>query len=279
MLNKITFIRPANYNKNIEDQKGVFLAGPIQGTGNWQEKAEEIFLKLNLANQPKQKEFFIANPRAIETAKHHEFNYAEQVDWETKYLDLCSANNGVILFWLANETNHFCDRSYAQTTRYELAEWLTKQKTHNTKMVVGFDTKYSGSRYIKHRNKENSHLLFASSLEEACKKAFSLLDFDKNTKIYYNTPGGKNSQRNNSRKSHVDEKNMQLSTNIVEEKESEIISDQKDDITNQKLFEQIKLDLLKATKKISDLNAELEKSRFEFQQLRTEINNMRNFGI
>jgi hypothetical protein len=72
---------------------------------------------------------------------------------------------------------------------------------------------------------------------------------------------------------------MQLSTNIVEEKESEIISDQKDDITNQKLFEQIKLDLLKATKKISDLNAELEKSRFEFQQLRTEINNMRNFGI
>jgi hypothetical protein len=67
-----------------------------------------------------------------------------------------ASETGVILFWLANEETHFCDRAFAQTTRFELGEWLAKSiHAFNNNVVVGIDTKFSGAGYIKHRIEKN----------------------------------------------------------------------------------------------------------------------------
>ena len=94
----------------------VFLAGPIQGAKKWQEEAINII-------KSEVPDCVIANPRREYI--NDEFDYNKQVEWETKYLNKAS-ENGVIMFWLAKESIHFCNRSYAQTTRFELAEWKTK---------------------------------------------------------------------------------------------------------------------------------------------------------
>src|SRR6516225_6635384 len=91
----------------------VFLAGPIQGAPLWQHEAIRLIAQISPT-------LHIANPRRDHSLD--EFAYDLQVDWETHYLKRASAD-GVILFWLARETDHDCSRAYAQTTRFELAEW------------------------------------------------------------------------------------------------------------------------------------------------------------
>ena len=76
--------------------------------------------------------------------------FVEQVDWETCYLNK-AAQNGAILFWLAKETSHHPERAYAQTTRFELAEWKTKYKQNKINLLVGIEPKFPGERYIRHR--------------------------------------------------------------------------------------------------------------------------------
>src|SRR5690242_6270198 len=99
-----TVLRPPHYS----DMAGpiVFLAGPIQGAPDWQFEAVELLHagdhRLN-----------IASPRRLE-AWNTGNDYNEQVDWETHHLRQ-AAREGVILFWLAREAEHRCDRAYAQT--------------------------------------------------------------------------------------------------------------------------------------------------------------------
>jgi len=124
--------------------KVIFLAGPIQGAEDWQKKAIEMF-------ETRFKDIdrvVIANPRSSTPPKVWDDSI---IDWETKYLNL-AARTGVILFWMAPETKHYCDRSYAQTTRFEFAEWLTKaQYEKDIHLAIGIDPEYTGQRYIKHR--------------------------------------------------------------------------------------------------------------------------------
>ena len=89
----------------------VFLAGPIQGA-LWQPEAITLIQKA----APK---LHIASPRR--NYLPGEFVYEAQVDWETNFLRKAS-KIGAILFWLAKEAYHQCDRCYAQTTRFELGE-------------------------------------------------------------------------------------------------------------------------------------------------------------
>src|SRR3989344_8192202 len=95
----------------------IFLAGPIQGAYDWQSDA----IKLIQRNSPY---LHIANPRRPGEAKGNfsEKDYGEQVDWETYYLRR-AAKDGAIMFWLAKEFVHKCERAYAQTSRFELGEW------------------------------------------------------------------------------------------------------------------------------------------------------------
>lgn len=144
----------------------IFLAGPIQGTEDWQEKAIAIIHHLKA-------DLWIASPRR--TYLPGTFIYDEQVDWETQYLRRAGAN-GVILFWLAKEKEHDHSRAFAQTSRFEIAEWKTRHERDGAKLVVGIEGGFSGARYIKQRfSQDCPDVPFCSTLEDTCKKAIELL--------------------------------------------------------------------------------------------------------
>ncbi len=67
----------------------IFLAGPIQGTKNWQLEAANLIHAQN-------PEIIIASPRRP-VMPDPTFNYDEQVKWESEYLRR-AGENGVVLF-------------------------------------------------------------------------------------------------------------------------------------------------------------------------------------
>lgn len=145
----------------------IFLAGPIQGTDDWQTKAYKI---IN-TNNP---EIIVASPRRDYLPGT--FDYNEQVDWETFHLNRASAN-GAILFWLAAETIHNHERSYAQTTRFELAEWKERHLTRGTKLVIGIEGNFSGGKYIRKRfNEDCPDVPILNNLEDTCNAAIGVLN-------------------------------------------------------------------------------------------------------
>lgn len=145
----------------------VFLAGPIQGTYPWQDEAGRLLERLRPG-------LLVASPRRLSFDKLDAAGYAEQVDWESAHLARAAAD-GVILFWLACEREHDPSRAYAQTTRFELAEWVTRRAMGDAvKLVVGIDEGFSGARYIRHRL-ASTDVPIAKSLEETCRLAVALL--------------------------------------------------------------------------------------------------------
>src|SRR4051794_21491749 len=105
----------------------VFLAGPIRGAPEWHPIAVRLLWGLS-PHLP------VANPSPPEPPAS--FEYATQVEWEAHLLRR-AAGNGVILFWLAREETHTCERAYAQTARFELAEWKVRHERDGAKLVVG----------------------------------------------------------------------------------------------------------------------------------------------
>lgn len=114
----------------------IFLAGPIQGALDWH---AEAIARLRAGGATA-----VASPKAIE--KHDYYN--EQVAWEHHHLER-AGRHGVILFWLAREAQHVCDRAYAQTTRFELGEAVTLHRWQGIKVVVGIEDGFSNARYLR----------------------------------------------------------------------------------------------------------------------------------
>jgi hypothetical protein len=143
----------------------VFLAGPIQGALDWHAEAIAWFA----ANVPT---LIIASPRRAYAPD--EFDYAAQVDWESHYLRR-AASCGAILFWLAREAIAVPDRSYAQTTRFELAEWKVRHERDGIRMVIGIEDGFSGARYVRQRfGQDCPRVPVVSTLIEACRLAAQL---------------------------------------------------------------------------------------------------------
>lgn len=143
----------------------VFLAGPIQGAPDWQ--ADAIHLLRGLAPG-----LHIATPRRVYLPS--EFVYDAQVDWESHHLRRAGAD-GVILFWLAAEAVHNCGRAYAQTTRFELAEWKVRHERDGAKLVVGIDPPFTGARYLRRRLAQDCpRVPIAETLDETCRLAAAL---------------------------------------------------------------------------------------------------------
>jgi hypothetical protein len=144
----------------------VFLAGPIQGAADWQADA----ISRLTASAPG---LNIASPRR--SYLPGTFDYEAQVDWETHHLRR-AAENGAILFWLAAESEHDCNRSYAQTTRFELAEWKIQHERDGVPLVVGIEDGFSGARYIRRRLAQDCPAVpVVTSLEEACDRTIRQL--------------------------------------------------------------------------------------------------------
>jgi len=150
----------------VEGEKLViFLAGPIQGAPDWQSKAQEIIQEID-------PNVVVASPRR---SFNKELEYNEQVDWETYHLRK-AGENGVIIFWLAKEETHVCERAYAQTTRAELFEWKVRHERDGVKIVIGIEEGFSGTKYIKRRFYQDCpDIKILNTLEDTCRAALHLL--------------------------------------------------------------------------------------------------------
>ncbi|MBI4751633.1 MAG: hypothetical protein HY774_24390 [Acidobacteria bacterium] len=138
----------------------VFLAGPIQGA-HWQDTAIEYLSRIA-------PDLHIASPRR--TYFDGEFVYEAQVDWETTFLRR-AAQNGVVMFWLAKEVHHQCDRAFAQTTRFELGEWKVRHEQTACKLVVGIEDGFTNARYIRRRFAQDCpSITIFDSLEATCRQ-------------------------------------------------------------------------------------------------------------
>lgn len=140
----------------------IFLAGPILGGPDWQKEAINYI-------RSKNPELNIASPRRQADEKKFSKNeYNKQVDWEHFYLQL-AIENGVIMFWLAKEIKHRCDRSYAQTTRIELGEGAVLSRLTGAKVVVGIEDGFTGAKYIrKTLRRKYPYIPICDNLPQTC---------------------------------------------------------------------------------------------------------------
>ncbi len=145
----------------------VFLAGPIQGAPDWHREATEHIHRLN-ADQ------WVASPKRFEW--NDRLDYNTQVDWETRHLNQAAYGGGVILFWLALEAQHFCERPYAQTSRFELGEWKVKHERDGIHLVVGIADGFTNQRYIQRRLSQDCRSVpIFNTLEETCAQAVKMI--------------------------------------------------------------------------------------------------------
>lgn len=150
------------------ERKGVvFLAGPIQGTYDWQSEASQIIQSLN-------PDVTIASPRR--EVLEENFDYDEQVNWELHHLKH-AGEKGAVMFWLARETQHNPERAFAQTSRIELGRWLERSRFLGYKLAVGIEEGFSGSKYIRKTIiEEFPNVPLLDSLPETCGRTLELLD-------------------------------------------------------------------------------------------------------
>lgn len=153
-------ITPLSPQKDYSDKKIIFLAGPIKGAPDWQSKALFDLADLDV---------YVANPRRENAIN---FDFDMQVSWESRFL----AAADVIMFWIPAKETDINGRDYAQTSRFELAEWMAK--THynrtNKKVVVGIDNAFFGKSYIVKRLEEQN-VCVLQTYEETLKKVRTLL--------------------------------------------------------------------------------------------------------
>lgn len=147
----------------------IFLAGPIQGAPDWQDRAIGLFAP--------HRGLSVASPRrpATTASEFTEADYNAQVDWEHHYLDR-AGREGAILFWLAAEAEHDCARAYAQTTRFELGEAVTLHCLRGVQVVVGIEAGFTNARYLRRTlAKKAPFIPVRDTLEAACAAALDLI--------------------------------------------------------------------------------------------------------
>ncbi len=67
------------------------------------------------------------------------------------------------------------ERSYAQTTRFELGEAVTTHRFTGARVVVGIEDGFTNARYLRRAiAKKASGIPFCASFEETCRKAIAL---------------------------------------------------------------------------------------------------------
>jgi hypothetical protein len=133
------------------DQKWpIFLAGPVQGGGGWQEKAcAMIESRLHDAT--------VFVPCQIPRETRHLSTLASGIiiprllSWERKYLEY-AACYGCVMFWLPCEskTNPRKEGPFARDTLGELGEWRGRLMGDNTlSVVVGAEEGFPGLDVIQ----------------------------------------------------------------------------------------------------------------------------------
>lgn len=143
----------------------IFLAGPIQGAPDWQSEAADMIHAIDPT-------LTVASPR--KEYPEGTFVYEKQVDWETYFLRT-AGRTGVIAFWLAAQTEETPGRAYAQTTRFELAEWKVRHEYEGAKLAIGIEEGFGNARYIRRRFSQDApEVPVVDSLEQLCQNAVLL---------------------------------------------------------------------------------------------------------
>ncbi len=146
----------------------IFLAGPIQGAPSWH--ADAIAALSGAASRRGLERLLIASPKRRDWPAKDAYDFARQVEWETEWLGW-AAQTGCIMFWLAKAIENDPDRSYAQTTRFELGNWYSQRwKYERNGMVVGIEPGFHGERYIRHMLRDET---VYSYLESTCTAAIT----------------------------------------------------------------------------------------------------------
>lgn len=144
----------------------IFLAGPIQGAPDWQSEAASTIHDIDPS-------IIVASPRR--DYPEGTFVYEKQVDWETHFLR-AAGRIGVVGFWLAAQKSETPGRAYAQTSRFELAEWKTRHEYEGTKLTVGIEEGFGNARYIRHRfHQDCPDVKITDNLVELCQNAVDLV--------------------------------------------------------------------------------------------------------
>lgn len=130
---------PPHYTDVEDEPPIVFLAGPIQGSPDWQTPTADRLLAAH-------DRLLVASPRRTELDEN--FNKRKQVEWELDHLWL-AMNLGGVAFWFAAQDHSLpykSGRPYAQTSRVEIGAVSMAQRIDPTTRVwVGFDPEYSGN--------------------------------------------------------------------------------------------------------------------------------------
>jgi|SRR5579862_2022803 len=143
----------------------IFLAGPIQGAPDWQQDAAAKIHELDPI-------IIVASPRR--DYPEGTFVYEKQVDWETHFLRT-AGRLGVVGFWLAKQTVETPGRAYAQTSRFELAEWKMRHEYEGIKLTLGIEEGFGNARYIKRRfSQDCPDVKITDNLEDMCRNAVNL---------------------------------------------------------------------------------------------------------
>tara|TARA_Y100000114_G_scaffold129584_1_gene127054 strand:+ start:569 stop:1072 length:504 start_codon:yes stop_codon:yes gene_type:complete len=147
----------------------IFLAGPIQGAPDWQTPAAGFIHDIDPT-------IVVASPR--KDYLEGTFVYEKQVDWETHFLR-AAGHRGVVAFWLAAQVEDTPGRSYAQTTRFELAEWKMRHEYEGANLTVGIEEGFGNARYIRRRfGQDAPNVRIADSIEEMAQNAIDLVWFN-----------------------------------------------------------------------------------------------------
>jgi len=174
-----TFIEESEINRPL-----FFLAGPIRGGGNWQEKFCMAMAKLIL-------EFFVVVPCRWQPGNNlfcHRVNGTEdkfprQTAWEHHYLDLTAkkskTHQGCIVFWLpveSKEQPRDDGQPYARDTYGELGSWRRNLAfDESIRLVVGAEPDFPGLSVIRENFRldlaDNSGFIIYSTMEETVNHA------------------------------------------------------------------------------------------------------------
>lgn len=139
----------------------VYLHGPIQGACHWQTDAIDVLVRLA-------PHLTVASPRALAFQGNNEAHLA----WEQAFLER-AARHGVILFWLARETQHRCNRSYASQVRFDLGEWAARSRAQaRACIVVGIERGFTGRVHLERRLTQTyPHIPICRTLRQTCTAA------------------------------------------------------------------------------------------------------------
>jgi hypothetical protein len=151
----------------------IYLGGPVLGADDWRKQAIQYLGEFA-------PEVHIASPRS----QKFDGNSDRQLGWETTFLHR-AALNGVLLWWLAKETLHRCNRCYAQAARFELGEWAARSHAGLARVVVGIERGFTGGSYVRRRlHLDYPNIPVCSTLRQTCAAAAELAQAPATTTAY-----------------------------------------------------------------------------------------------